>query len=337
LEKDIEIELPDFGQKNIVSINISNNEELVSLSVNSSSLPTDIYIYNLENNSYKKLTNTLNQLIDPNHLVEGESVRFKSFDGVEVPALLYKPKFANKNNKVSAMLWIHGGPGGQTRLDYTLWNTPLFQYLVKNGYAVLAVNNRGSSGYGKTFFTLDDKRHGEDDLKDCILAKDYLATLDYIDVENIGIIGASYGGYMVMAALAFAPEEFNVGVNIFGVTNWIRTLRSIPPFWADFKASLYNEVGNPYSNDSLRLKEISPLFHADNIVNPLMVLQGSNDPRVLQIESDEIVNAVRENGVPVEYVLFSDEGHGFRKMENEIEAYKKIIQFLDEYMKVATY
>ena len=145
-------------------------------------------------------------------------------------------------------------------------------------------------------------------------------------------MGASYGGYLVMAALTFAPDEFNVGVNIFGVTNWLRTLRTIPPFWADFKASLYNELGNPFSDDSIRLKRISPLFHTNNIVKPLMVLQGSNDPRVLQIESDEIVKAVQENGIPVEYVLFSDEGHGFRKMENEIIAYKKIVLFLDKYM-----
>jgi dipeptidyl aminopeptidase/acylaminoacyl peptidase len=135
----------------------------------------------------------------------------------------------------------------------------------------------------------------------------------YIDADKIGIIGGSYGGYMVMAAMTFAPDEFEVGVNIFGVTNWLRTLKSIPPYWESFRKALYTELGDPTTADSVRLYEISPLFHAENVKKPLMVLQGANDPRVLQIESDEIVAAVRKNNVPVEYVVFEDEGHGFIK------------------------
>jgi len=146
-------------------------------------------------------------------------------------------------------------------------------------------------------------------------------------------MGASYGGYMTMAALTFAPEEFDVGVNIFGVTNWIRTLKSIPPWWASFKDALYQELGDPFSADSTRLKQISPLFHTQNVTKPLIVLQGAQDPRVLQVESDEIVAGVRSSGVPVEYVLFEDEGHGFVKKENQIEAYGKILEFLDVYLK----
>src|SRR5690606_11162025 len=138
---------------------------------------------------------------------------------------------------------------------------------------------------------------------------------------------------MPMAALTIAPEEFKVGVNIFGVTNWMRTLKSIPPWWESFKDALYTEMGNPHTADSIRLKEISPLFHTDRVNKPLMVLQGAQDPRVLQIESDEIVEGVRKNGVPVEYVVFEDEGHGFVKKENEIEAYGKVLIFLDTYLK----
>jgi dipeptidyl aminopeptidase/acylaminoacyl peptidase len=180
---------------------------------------------------------------------------------------------------------------------------------------------------------MDDKRHGEDDLLDCIKAKDYLATVDWADTSQIGIIGGSYGGYMVMAAMAFHPEAFDAGVNIFGVTNWIRTLRSIPSWWEANRKALYEELGDPYSEDSVRLHKISPLFHAQNVARPLMVLQGANDPRVLQIESDEIVAAVKNNGVPVEYVLFPDEGHGFRKKENEIKGYGDILTFLDKHLK----
>jgi len=180
---------------------------------------------------------------------------------------------------------------------------------------------------------MDDKNHGDKDLKDCIYGKKYLQTLDYINADKIGIIGGSYGGYMTMAALTFAPEEFDVGVNIFGVTNWLRTTKSIPSWWESFRESLYKEIGDPYSADSTRLYNISPLFHADNVTKPLMVLQGANDPRVLQVESDEIVEAVRKNGVAVEYVLFEDEGHGFRKKENEIEGYGKIVTFLNKHLR----
>ena len=209
----------------------------------------------------------------------------------------------------------------------------LIQYLVNHGYAILAVNNRGSSGYGKTFYQMDDQNHGEKDLLDCVEGKNWLQQQPEINGDRIGIIGGSYGGFMTMAALTFHPEEFDVGVNIFGVTNWIRTLKSIPPWWASFKDALYQELGDPFSADSTRLKQISPLFHTQNVTKPLIVLQGAQDPRVLQVESDEIVAGVRSNGVPVEYVLFEDEGHGFVKKENQIEAYGKILEFLDVYLK----
>lgn len=210
---------------------------------------------------------------------------------------------------------------------------PLIQYLTNNGYAILAVNNRGSSGYGKSFYKMDDKNHGEKDLQDCVWGKKWLQKQEYIDENKIGIIGGSYGGYMTMAAMTFTPDEFMVGVNIFGVTNWIRTLKSIPTFWEASRKALYDELGDPYTSDSIRLKKISPLFHADKVINPVMVLQGANDPRVLQIESDEIVEELIKNDIPVEYVIFEDEGHGFRKKENQIEGYRKIKSFLDLYLK----
>jgi len=197
---------------------------------------------------------------------------------------------------------------------------------------VLAVNNRGSSGYGKTFFKLDDRRHGEDDLLDCVWSKKYLNASDFVDSTRIGIIGGSYGGYMVLAAMAFQPEAFEVGVDIFGVANWLRTLESIPPWWEAFRKALYEELGDP-NKDRDYLMRISPLFHADKIRKPLIVLQGANDPRVLKVESDEIVAAVKKNGVPVEYIVFDDEGHGFRKKVNRIKGWKAILKFLDTYLK----
>jgi dipeptidyl aminopeptidase/acylaminoacyl peptidase len=153
-----------------------------------------------------------------------------------------------------------------------------------------------------------------------------------VDTTKIGIIGGSYGGYMVLAALTLQPDAFKVGVDMFGISNWVRTLESIPPWWASFREALFAELGDPKA-DSARLRRISPLFNADKIKAPLMVLQGANDPRVLKAESDEIVAAARKKGVPVEYVVFPDEGHGFVKKQNEIRGYTQVLAFLDKYLK----
>jgi len=323
------INLPNFEGKSITSVGFSNDEKWMRMYVGGSNTPSDLFTYNLETKEQYKLTNVLNDAIDVEDLITAKVIRFKSFDGTEIPAIYYLPHQASAENKVPAMVWVHGGPGGQSRQGFS----SLIQYMVNHGYAVLAVNNRGSSGYGKTFFKMDDKNHGEKDLQDCVEGKNWLAQQTEIDGEKIGIIGGSYGGYMTMAALTYTPEEFDVGVNIYGVTNWMRTLKSIPPYWESFRESLYLELGDPFSADSIRLKQISPLFHTDKVTKPLIVLQGSKDPRVLQIESDEIVAGVRKNGVPVEYVLFEDEGHGFIKKENQIEAYSRILKFLDTYLK----
>ena len=279
------------------------------------------------NEQARRLTQSLNANIDSEHLVDADVVRFSSYDGVEVPGVLYVPHSASADNKAAAMVWVHGGPGGQTRASYS----PLIQYLVNHGYVVYGINNRGSSGYGKTFYAMDDQRHGEADLGDVVASKQMLIDTGVVDPERIGIIGGSYGGYMVVAALAFEPDAFEVGVDIFGVTNWLRTLENIPPWWEAQKVALYTEMGDP-ATDRERLERISPLFHAENIVKPMIVLQGANDPRVLQIESDEMVAAVRRNDVHVDYHVYPDEGHGFRNKENEINGYRAIREFLDRYL-----
>lgn len=324
-----DLNLIGFENMNINSVGFSEDEKFLRVSAGSPNSPGDIYTYELSTNKLNKITSNLNSNVNPDDLVNAEVIRYESFDGLEIPAILYKPHTANKKNKAPALVWVHGGPGGQSRVGYRA----LIQYLVNHGYAILAVNNRGSSGYGKTFYSLDDLNHGEDDLQDCVWGKKWLQDQDYINPDKIGIIGGSYGGFMTMAAMTFEPEEFKVGVNIYGVTNWIRTLRSIPAFWEATRKSLYKEMGDPYSKDSLRLYDISPLFHAKNIKNPIMVLQGANDPRVLQIESDEMVQEARNAGAYVEYVLFEDAGHGFVKKEQQIESNQKILTFLDNYLK----
>ena len=324
------LELPDLPPGDLRNLRFSPDENRLALIVNSDVSPSNVHYVDLEAGSSRQLTNALNPGIQAEHLVASEIVRYESFDGLEIPAILYKPHGASADQPVPALVWVHGGPGGQSRTGYSA----TLQHLVNHGYAILAANNRGSSGYGKTFFHMDDKRHGEEDLQDIVYGRTYLETLDWVDADKIGVIGGSYGGYMVAAALAFEPEVFDVGINIFGVTNWVRTLKSIPPWWEAFKEALYDEMGDP-ATDEERHRRISPLFHADQIVKPLLVVQGANDPRVLQVESDELVAAVQANEVPVEYVVFPDEGHGFRKRENRIAASEAYVRFLNTYLNPA--
>ncbi len=295
--------------------------------INADNAPPNVFTVDLASGKFRQWTQALSPAIDPAHLVTSTVVRYRSGDGVEIPSILYKPRDAGAGRPAPALVWVHGGPGGQSRIGYSA----TIQHLVNHGYAVLAANNRGSSGYGKTFYHMDDKRHGDVDLKDIVAARGYLESLDWVDDGRIGIIGGSYGGYMVMAALAFEPQAFDAGINIFGVTNWVRTLKSIPPWWESFKEALYDEMGDP-ATDEARHRRISPLFHAGNVKKPVLVVQGANDPRVLQVESDEMVAAVKANGVPVEYLLFPDEGHGFEKRENRIAASEAYVTFLDRYL-----
>ncbi len=321
------IKLPELGSADITSVTISRDESRMAFYASSARMPRDLFVYDFSGDPPRQLTRSLHAKIDPNDLVDGQVVRFASYDGVEIPGILYKPHAADSGNKVPALVWVHGGPGGQSRVGYC----DLIQYLVNHGYAVYAINNRGSSGYGKTFYHMDDRVHGDADLDDCVASKKMLAETGWIDPERIGIIGGSYGGYMVLAALTFRPEEFDVGVDLFGISNWHRTVTSIPPWWESFRVALEKEMGE--FDDEEFFKAKSPLFHASNIVRPLMVLQGANDPRVLKVESDEIVAAVEANGVPVDYVLFDDEGHGFVKKENQEEAARRILAFLDTHLK----
>ncbi|WP_417494191.1 S9 family peptidase [Maricaulis sp.] len=320
--------LPDLPAGDLGSVRFSRDEGSIAFMINAATSPSNLHIVDLATQAHTQLTQALNPAISEADMVDAEVVRFASFDGVEIPGILYRPHGSSADNPVPALVMVHGGPGGQSRIGYSA----MIQHLVNHGYAVYAANNRGSSGYGKTFFHMDDRRHGEEDLQDIVAAGDYLRSLDWVRDDQVGVIGGSYGGFMTVAALAFHPDAFEVGIDIFGVTNWERTLASIPPWWESFRESLYDEMGNP-ATDAERHRAISPLFHADSITKPLMVIQGANDPRVLQVESDEMVAAVRANGVPVEYVLFPDEGHGFRGRDNRITASEAYLSFLDTYLR----
>ncbi len=322
------LDLPPLPEGTVKGVGFSRSENKIRLYVSSDTMPSNLFVVDLETNEMKQLTNTLTAEIKSDDLVASSVERFTARDGMTIPGPLFKPLGAGPENKVPVLVWVHGGPGGQSRAGYSGEK----QFLLNHGYGIYAVNNRGSSGYGKTFYAADDGKHGREPLWDCIDAKEHLKTLDWVDPERIGIIGGSYGGYMTLAALAFEPEEFNVGVDLFGVSNWVRTLKSIPPYWESFREALYREIGNPETDEQF-LYDTSPVFHGDKITKPLIVFQGANDPRVIRAESDDMVAAIKANGGIVEYVVFEDEGHGFTKNDNRIEGWNTLLTFLDTYLK----
>ena len=312
------------------AVRFNADESALAFTVNADTSPSDVFVADLATGEARRLTTALNPEIKEADLVQATVVRYAGEGGVMVPGILYKPAGASAAHPAPAIVLVHGGPGGQSRRGYSA----MIQHLVNHGYAVLAANNRGSSGYGKTFFHLDDKHHGEADLRDIVAGGQWLRGQDWVADDQVAVMGGSYGGYMTAAALAFHPDAFAAGVDIFGVTNWERTLQSIPAWWGAERIALFDEMGDP-ATDAARHHAISPLFHAGQITKPLLVIQGENDPRVLKVESDELVAAVRASNVPVEYVVFPDEGHGFQGRENRITAQEAYLKFLDQYVRKA--
>lgn len=324
------VRLTGLPEGDITGVRFDPGADLAAFTVVSDTSPADVFIADLSTGQARRLTSALNPAIKEGDLVEATIVRYPGEGGVMVPAVLYRPKGASAANPAPAVVLVHGGPGGQTRRGYSA----MVQHLVNHGYAVLGANNRGSSGYGKTFFHMDDKKHGEADLRDIVAGGDWLRAQDWVADDQVAVMGGSYGGYITAAALAFHPEKFEAGIDIFGVTNWVRTLESIPAWWGAQRVALFDEMGDP-ATDAARHRAISPLFHAEKIQRPLLVIQGANDPRVLQVESDELVEKVRANNVPVEYVVFPDEGHGFQRRANRIKAQESYLAFLNRYVRKA--
>lgn len=309
---------------------LANQQRKALVGASNGATPGEILLLDLATGKRTPLLNARAPGVAPGDLVAGEVVRFKSWDGVMVPGILYVPKGAKRGDALPAVIHVHGGPGDESRIGYR----PLQQYLANQGYVVFEINNRGSSGSGRTFYHLDDRKHGDADLDDVVAAKSMLAATGFVDPAKVAIQGQSYGGYMTLAGLAFRPDAFAAGVDIYGVSNWPRLLANTPSWWEDLRRLLFTEIGDP-EKDAEYLRRISPVFHAANIIKPLLVLQGANDPRVLPVESEDIVAKVKANGVPVDYVVFPDEGHGFRKKANQIVAYRKVVEFLDRYVKGA--
>jgi dipeptidyl aminopeptidase/acylaminoacyl peptidase len=255
-----------------------------------------------------------------------EPVSYKSRDGLTIHGYLTTPVGVPAKNLPTVLL-VHGGPWARDTWGYN----SMVQWLANRGYAVLQVNFRGSTGYGKKYLNAGNREWAgkmHDDLLDGV---EWLVKKGVADPKKIAIMGGSYGGYATLVGLAFTPDVFRCGVDIVGPSNIITLLKTIPPYWAPAQAMFAKRVGDLAKEEDF-LKSRSPLFFVDKIKAPLLIGQGANDPRVKQAESDQIVAALRKAGKPVEYVVYTDEGHGFARPENRLHFYAHTEQFLAKHL-----
>ena len=286
------------------------------------------YYYDIHEDQPRKIA-SLSPWLNEEEMVEMEAVKYTTRDGLELEAYLSLPKSFDKKNPTPHPVIIHphGGPWAR---DYWGFDS-VVQFLCNRGYAVFSMNFRGSTGYGRKFLEASYKEWGrkmQDDISDGVA---YLIKEGIADPKRVAIYGASYGGYAVLAGLAFTPELYCCGIDYCGVSNLFTFMKTIPPYWKPMLEMMYEQVGNPETDHDL-LAAASPALHADKIRVPLFIAQGANDPRVNKAESDQMVEALRKNGVEIEYMVKENEGHGFHNQENRFDFYRAMEKFLTKYL-----
>ncbi|MBD2537553.1 S9 family peptidase [Coleofasciculus sp. FACHB-SPT36] len=259
-------------------------------------------------------------------LASMQPISYQAQDGLTIHGYLTTPVGITAQNLPTVLL-VHGGPWARDTWGYD----PQAQWLANRGYAVLQVNFRGSTGYGKAFVNAGNREWAAKMHDDLIDAVNWLVQQGISDPQKIAIMGGSYGGYATLVGLTFTPDVFACGVDIVGPSNLITLMQSIPPYWEPLKANFYYRVGNLETEEEF-LKSRSPLFFVDRITKPLLIAQGANDPRVKQAESEQIVEAMQKANKPVEYALYTDEGHGFARPENRLHFYAIAEEFLSKYL-----
>lgn len=262
------------------------------------------------------------------HMANMQAIRYPSSDGLEIPAYLTLPKGVDPKN-LPLIVMPHGGPWARSGWGFNSYA----QFLANRGYAVLDPNFRASTGYGKKFINAGNNEWGRKMQDDITWGVKYLVKQGIADPEKVAIMGGSYGGYATLAGLAFTPDVYACGVSIVGPSNLITLLNSIPPYWEAIRTVFHKRMGDPSTPEGeADLKKMSPLFSADKIKSPLLVVQGANDPRVKQHESDQIVVALRDRGFPVEYIVAPDEGHGFARPVNNMAMLAAAEKFLASHL-----
>jgi len=283
------------------------------------------YYYDVEKNKLTELGKA-SPWLNENHMAEMTPIKYTSRDGLTIHGYLTLPENSNGKN-LPFVVNPHGGPWARDTWGYN----PQIQFLANRGFAVLQMNFRGSTGYGREFWEISFKEWGksmQDDITDGV---QWLIDEGIADPNRIAIYGASYGGYATLAGLAFTPDLYACGVDYVGVSNIFTLLETLPPYWELGRQMMYEMIGNPETERDL-LEAASPIFHVDSIRVPLFVAQGANDPRVKQSESDQIVEALKARGVEVPYMLKEDEGHGFYNEENQFDFYREMEKFLNKHI-----
>ena len=304
---------------------VGPDSETVAMTFSSARRPADVWVREGDQVTLRQLTDSLGGRIDPAVLVDPAHVRYPGADGREVPALLYVPHAeAVRGQTPGAVLYIHGGPTDQ---HFRMWD-PIPQLLANRGLVVLAPNVRGSTGYGREWQELNRRDWGGGDLADVVAGADWLARERIADAAHIGIMGGSYGGYMTLYAMGKHPDRFAAGVSIVGVVAW-KTLFETTR--GDLREYFIREFGDPAKDPGL-YADRSAITHAKNIRSALLVLQGANDPRVPKSEALQIVDALKTNAAPHAYQEYPNEGHGFTRIENRIDAYERAVDWLAQYL-----
>lgn len=283
------------------------------------------YLYDVNTDELTLIEN-IGDWLNKEYMAAMKPISYQSRDGLTINGYLTLPQGVEAKN-LPVVINPHGGPWAR---DYWGFN-PEVQFLANRGYAVLQMNFRGSTGYGKEFWQSSFKEWGKTMQNDISDGVQWLIDQEIADPQRVGIYGGSYGGYATLAGLTFTPELYACGVDYVGVSNIFTLLKTIPPYWEPIKEMFHEMVGDPVK-DSLLLHEVSPVFHADNITAPLLVAQGANDPRVNKAESDQIVEALQNRGIAVEYLVKDNEGHGFRNEENRFDFYRSMESFLASHL-----
>src|SRR5262245_1782497 len=326
------LKLPPIPKGALVSAVFSSSGRWIAARVESDAAPRSLSLLDLKTQTARPLFDPLPPSLKDRSFAPARSIQVESFDGRMVPGLLYVPDAGEgvlTGTTHPAVIDIHGGPTSQSVRVFR----PFTQYLVSKGYVVLVPNVRGSVGYGKTYTSLDNKDFGGGPLKDVLACKTWLVNNAHVDPDRVAVMGQSYGGYMTLAAATFTPTAFAAHVDLFGISDLKSLVEGFPVYWESAMAYIYRKFGNPNdSADAAYQRERSPLFFADRIQRPLLVIQGENDPRVKKDQSDRLVEAVRQRGVPVEYLVIEGEGHGFSKNENQLRAMEAVDRFLDRYL-----
>ena len=300
----------------------SPDGSLLAVAFSSPTEPHDVYVYGVEARGLSRLTRSASA-VDPDILVLPELHRFDSFDGESIPVFLFEPE---AEGPFPVVVTVHGGPEVQWRPLFAPSFAPLTQYLVARGYAVAAPNVRGSTGYGKRFEHLDDVRLRLDSVCDLASLHDWLGARPEIDASRAVLYGRSYGGYMVLAGLAFQPELWAAGIEMVGISSLVTFLENTSPYR---RAAREREYGS-LEHDRDFLVEASPMTHIDAIRAPLFIQHGVNDPRVPLSESQHIHTVLTEKGIRCELVVYEDEGHIIEKLPNRIDAFTRAVAFLDD-------